>query len=125
MKQLRPSLLLALLLTVCSVGAWAQSTATLSGIVTDPSGAVVAGAHIKIHSLATGTDREDVTDGAGLYAVPSLQPGEYSVQVTAAGFSAYTVQKVSLAVDQRAAINMKLALTSAGETIQVGGGLMF
>ena len=123
MKQLRPLYVLALVLTVCSVGAWAQSTATLSGTVTDPTGAVVAGAHVTIHSLATGTDREDVTDGAGLYAVPSLQPGEYSVQVTAAGFSTYTVQKVSLAVDQRAALNMKLALSSAGETVQVDSGV--
>ncbi len=119
MKQFRLLSLSALLLVVCSMTALGQSTATLSGIVTDPTGAVVAGAQVRIHSLATGTDREAVTDGAGLYAVPSLQPGDYSVQVLAPGFSAYTVQKFTLSVDQRAAINMKLAVTSAGETVQV------
>ncbi|MCU1324476.1 MAG: Cna protein [Acidobacteriaceae bacterium] len=122
MKQLRPLSLLAPLLAVCTAGAWAQSTATLSGVVTDPTGAVVAGAEVKIHSLATASDREVVTDGSGIYAVPSLQPGDYSLQVTATGFSNYTVQKLTLAVDQRAAMNVSLALTSAGETIQVESG---
>ena len=71
-----------------SIGSgFAQSTATLSGIVTDPSDAVVPGANVKIHSLATGLDRQATTDSAGIYAVPSLEPGDYQVQVTAAGFS--------------------------------------
>ena len=100
----------------------AQSTATLSGTVTDPSGAVLPGAHVKVHSTATGLDREVVTDGAGLYAVPSLQPGEYQVQVSASGFSLYTVQKVNLDVDQTAAINAQLQVTSSGDVVQVDSG---
>jgi Carboxypeptidase regulatory-like domain/TonB dependent receptor len=100
----------------------AQSTATLSGTVTDPSGAVLAGAHVKVHSTATGLDREVVTDGAGIYAVPSLQPGEYQLQVSAAGFGLYTIQKVNLDVDQKASINAKLEVTSAGEIVQVDSG---
>ena len=107
-------------LLLVSVGAcFAQSTATLSGVVTDPSGAVVPGAQVTVHSLATGLDRQITTDSAGLYVVPSLEPGDYQVQAKAAGFSAYTVKKVSLAVDQRVTVNMALAVTSAGETIQV------
>ena len=54
-----------------------QSTASLSGTVTDPSGAVVANAQVTVHSLATGDDRVVTTDSAGLYAVPSLVPGDY------------------------------------------------
>ncbi|WP_254061889.1 TonB-dependent receptor [Granulicella sp. L60] len=100
----------------------AQSTATLSGTVIDPSGAVLPGAHVKVHSVATGIDRDLVTDGAGLYAVPSLQPGEYELQVSSAGFSLYTVKKINLDVDQKVSINAQLALTSAGETIQVDSG---
>jgi hypothetical protein len=121
--KLRLALLFILALSIGSMAALAQSTATLSGTVTDPSGAVVAGARIRIHSLATGIDREVMTDASGLYAAPSLQPGDYQVQVQAPGFSQYTVQKVSLAVDQRAAVNMKLAITSAGETVQVESGV--
>ena len=101
---------------------FAQSTASLSGTVTDPSGAVVPGAHVKVHSMATGLDRDVVTDSAGIYGVPSLQPGEYEVQISAAGFSLYTVKKLTLEVDQKASANAQLALTSAGETVQVDSG---
>jgi hypothetical protein len=100
----------------------AQSTATLSGTVSDPSGAVLPGAQVTVHSVGTGLDRQVTTDGAGIYAVPSLQPGEYQVQITAQGFSQYTVQKVHLDVDQKATINAQLAVTSAGETVQVDSG---
>ncbi|WP_433972107.1 TonB-dependent receptor domain-containing protein [Tunturiibacter lichenicola] len=107
-------------LVLISVGAgFAQSTATLSGTVTDPSGAVVPGAQVTVHSLATGLDRVIVTDSAGLYAVPSLEPGDYEVQTRSAGFSLYTVKKVTVDVDQRVTVNMPLAVTSAGETVQV------
>jgi hypothetical protein len=107
-------------LLLVSVGAsFAQSTATLAGTVTDPSGAVVPGAQVTVHSLATGLDRQLVTDSAGLYVAPSLVPGDYQVQVKAAGFSQYTVQKVTVDVDQRVTVNIPLALSSAGETVQV------
>jgi len=99
----------------------AQSTATLSGIVTDPSGAVVPGAHVKAHSLATNLDREVITDESGVYTLASLEPGDYQVQVTAAGFSLYTVQKLTLEVDQKVGLNMRLAISSAGEVVQVEG----
>ena len=107
------------LLGICALGAWAQSTATLSGTVTDPSGAVVVNAHVTVHSLATGADRAVDTDSAGLYAVPSLQPGDYKVQATAAGFSSYTLEKVTLDVARQVTVNVRLAVASAGATVQV------
>ena len=107
------------LLCVCSLGAWGQSTATLSGTVTDPSGAVVTKAHVTVQSLATGLDRVIDTDSAGMYVVPSLQPGDYKVQATASGFSTYTVPKVTLDVARQVTVNMHLAVVSAGETVQV------
>ncbi|HSY34673.1 MAG TPA: carboxypeptidase-like regulatory domain-containing protein [Acidobacteriaceae bacterium] len=114
------SFLLALaVLAFFATGAWAQSTATLSGIVTDPSGAAVAHAQVVVHSLATGLERTVTTDDAGAYVVPSLQPGDYKVQVTAAGFSATTIEKVTLQVAQSVTVNPKLAVASAGETVQV------
>jgi hypothetical protein len=114
------SLSIVALLAV-SVAAFGQSTASLSGTVTDPSGAVVPGAHVLVHSLATGVDRAVDTDGAGLYVVPSLQPGDYSLKASASGFSSTTVQKITLSVDQAATANLHLAVASAGETVQVEG----
>ncbi len=121
MKSWR-SLFLFALLAFAVAAAWGQSTATLTGIVTDPSGAVVANAQVKIHSVVTGSDRNLVTDNAGIYAAPSLQPGEYTIEAIAAGFSAFRVDKVTLELDQHVTINMKLSVVSAGETVQVEGG---
>lgn len=110
---------LAVLMMVVAVGALGQSTATLSGVVTDPTGAVVPHATVVVHSLATGLDRTVMTDGAGLYAVSSLQPGDYKLQVSAAGFSTDTIEKVTVQVAQSLTVNPKLAVASAGETVQV------
>ena len=107
------------LLGLSTLAAWGQSTASLSGTVTDPSGAVVAGARVTVHSIGTGLDRVIDTDSAGLYDVPSLQPGDYKVEVKAPGFSAYVVPKVTLDVDRQVTVNMRLAVSSAGETVQV------
>jgi Carboxypeptidase regulatory-like domain len=115
---------LGILLGILSVSALAQSTASISGTVTDPSGAVVPGAHVTVHSLATGADRVIDTDASGLYFVPSLQPGDYRVQVMASGFSNYVLEKVTLNVDQKATVNVQLAVSTAGETVQVTGTAM-
>lgn len=97
----------------------AQSTATLQGTVIDPSGAVVAGASITAHNLSTGIDRTTQSDSAGAYSVASLQPGNYSVTVQAASFSAYRVPSVALLVDQSVTVNARLAIASAGEVVNV------
>ncbi len=117
--KIRSFLWITVLLTVFGGGAWGQSTATMSGVVTDPTGAVVPGAKVMVHSLATGLDRMVVSDSAGLYAVASLQPGDYKVQVMAAGFSTDTVEKLTLQVAQDLTLNLKLSVASSGETVQV------
>jgi len=118
MKLLK-SLLFVSLVSIFSASAWAQSTASLSGTVTDPTGAVVPGAQVKVHSLATGLDRDLVTDSAGLYVAPALIPGDYSVLAIAKGFSTDTVPKITLDVDTKVTANLKLSIASAGETVQV------
>src|SRR5262245_29329377 len=100
---------------VLAGAARAQSTATLAGTVSDPTGALVAGAAVKVHSLDTNADREVVTDSAGGYVVPSLLPGNYMVRVTATGFGTFTMPRIELAVDQRATVNVKLSVASTGE----------
>jgi hypothetical protein len=111
------SLLLVALLAVSAASA--QSTASLTGTVTDPSGAVVPGAHIVVHNLSTGIDRTTQSDSAGSYSVASLQPGNYAVTVNASGFAAYKVPSVALLVDQTVTVNARLAIASAGEVVNV------
>jgi hypothetical protein len=117
MKFHIPSLL-AVIGTTAAV-AYGQSTATLTGIVADSTGAVIPNAQVVIHSLGTGQDRTLVTDSAGLYAAPSLQPGDYSLKVTASGFGTTSIPKLTLNVSESVTENVKLNVASTGETVQV------
>jgi hypothetical protein len=116
-------LLGSIVLLLVSVGvSFAQSTATLAGTVTDPTGAVVPGANIKVRSLSTNIIRETISDSAGAYVVPSLQPGDYEIRTTAAGFGTSVIKSVTLQVDQSVTANVKLNVQSSGETVQVEAG---
>jgi hypothetical protein len=110
------------LLLVSVSACFAQSTATLAGTVTDPTGAVVPGASVKVRSLSTNTIRETVSDSAGAYVVPSLQPGDYEIRTTAAGFGTSVIKSVTLQVDASVTANVKLNVQSSGETVQVEAG---
>ena len=112
---------LAILFAITGSLAFGQSTATISGNVTDPSEAVVSRAQVRVHNLSTGTDRVAVSDSSGNYAVPSLQPGNYSVIVKATGFADYKIPSLTLQVDQNVTANAHLALAAAGEVVQVQG----
>ena len=100
-------------------GAHAQSTATLTGVVTDPTGAAVAGATVTIHGLDTGLNRTLQTDSGGVYTAASMQPGNYSVTINAAGFGPFAVKQVMLQVDQRTAVDAKLTLGNSAQTVEV------
>src|SRR5258708_5079980 len=110
------------LLLVSVSACFAQSTATLAGTVTDPTGAVVPNASVKVRSLATNVIRETVSDTAGNYVVPSLQPGDYEIRTTAAGFGTSVIKSVTLQVDQSVTANVKLNVQSSGETVQEEAG---
>jgi hypothetical protein len=115
----RTHLLSAVALLSSVAAAHAQSTATLTGVVTDPTGATVPNATVKIHGLDTGLDRTLQTDSGGVYTAASMQPGPYSVTITASGFGPFVVQKVTLFVDQRTAVDAKLTLGNTAQTVDV------
>ena len=73
-------------------------TGTITGEVTDPSGAVVAGARVSAHNVDTGVDTPSTTDSAGVYTIRFLSPGHYSVTVQAKGFKTAQVPAFTLEV---------------------------
>src|SRR5947207_11551614 len=90
-----------LLLTLMfAVAAFAQTTASIKGTVTDQTGAAVVGAKITIKNTALGIERTAQTNSSGDYEVPALPPGNYSVEVQMTGFQPQQANNLSLAVSQ-------------------------
>src|SRR5712671_5714031 len=105
---------------VVSVPVHAQVTgATLSGTVTDASGAVIAGAEVSVRNTATGISKDTTTDSAGFYTVPNLPAGVYEVRVTAEGFSTAVQSNLTLAVGAQQQLNFALKIGTTSETVQV------
>ena len=114
MKRLGKILLATFMLTLGSaifVHAQIVETGTITGVVRDHSGAVIAGAKVTIRNSATGLTNTPVTDSQGLFVSPPLNPGDYVVDFEAAGFGPVE-ERVRLEVGQRVAAD---AVLSVGE----------
>lgn len=111
--------LLTLLLT--TLAAMAQTT-SLSGVVTDPTGAVIPDTVITITNKGTSATRTTVTDGAGAYALLQLAPGDYFVEAQRPGFTTYrTAEAIKLQVNTPAELKIAMALGQVSETVSVVG----
>jgi carboxypeptidase family protein/TonB-dependent receptor-like protein len=105
---------------MAGVVAHAQVTgATVSGTITDPSGAVVANATVSTTNTATTVTREVTSDSAGLYTIPNLIPGIYDIKVTATGFSTSVQSGINLSVGQQLQLNFSLKVGQASTQVQV------
>ena len=92
--------------------------ATLSGSITDPSGAAVVGVVVAIRNSATGVTRTVTSDSAGFYTAPNLVPGDYQVTVAARGFST-SVADVTLTVGSNQTLDVGMKVGAATEKIVV------
>ena len=120
-RHLTSFLLAMLVMTVLSVTAFAQvENGQISGIVTDPSGAVVPGAKVSATSLDRGTKRDTVTSGSGTYTLTGLQPGEWEVTVEGASF-AKTKRNVNVTVGARITADFKLSVSTTSTVVEVVG----
>jgi len=99
----------------------AQSdTARLTGTVTDPNGAVVAGATISVTNLGMQRSVTVQSDEAGNYVIPALPPGSYQVVVKQTGFQTLT-QNITLQTQQVAALNLQMKVGQVTDTVTVSG----
>src|SRR4051812_20510541 len=90
------------LLLLLSGGLYAQEfRATLTGTVTDPSGASVPNASVKATNKATNGVSETKSNGDGLYTIPLLEPGIYNIEAVASGFQTLKRENITLTVGQR------------------------
>jgi outer membrane receptor protein involved in Fe transport len=99
---------------------WAQvAGATLSGTVTDASGATIPQAQISIRNLATGVTTAVPSNAGGFYSVPNLLPGNYEVKAFAAGFSTELRSGVTLTVGAQQVLNFALKVGQVTQTVVV------
>ena len=95
-------------------------TGQISGVVTDPSGATVPKAKVKVYNAATGASRDTTTDDHGAYAVTHLLPSIYTVTVESAGFSKME-QRIEVTVGAKVGLNFGLTLGVSTTTVEVVG----
>ncbi|MBC7931290.1 MAG: TonB-dependent receptor [Rubrivivax sp.] len=124
-QPLRKSACALMMLLLClafgSGHAAAQSTTdgAIGGLVKDSQGAVVQNASVTVKNEETNSEKTATTDGEGRFRVVQLQPGNYSVSVTATGFGSFTQQKVVVEVGRVNSLDIALGVAGAQETVEV------
>jgi hypothetical protein len=92
---------------------------TISGVVTDPSGAVVPGATVVVKELRTGTAATSKSDNDGQYVVPFLLPGEYSITASMQGFETINRSGITLQSQEHPIVNLTLPIGAMTTTVTV------
>jgi len=114
------SAIVVLLAGIFCISAAGQSLVSgdVTGIITDPSGAVVPNAAVTLRNTGTGQTQNSTTNAAGVYRFSLLPPGRYSLKVSASGFQ--TVERnASVTVGQAATFNIKLPVGTSSQTVEV------
>ncbi|MGA2414695.1 MAG: carboxypeptidase regulatory-like domain-containing protein [Candidatus Sulfotelmatobacter sp.] len=109
----------ALILTACA--AWAQDTASITGTVTDPSGAAIPSAQVVLKNTEHGISRTGASNSSGDFLFASLPIGSYDLIVTAEGFKKYEAKGVLLRVADKARVNVALEVGTIATEVVVQG----
>ena len=115
------TVLLPIILFIQAPLATAQALSSVTGMVSDPTGAPVSSANVAVKNLETGALRNAVTDDIGRYQVLALPVGKYEVQVAKAGFQDAAHSGIELAVGQQASIDFRLRVGTVRSEIKVTG----
>jgi len=118
---MKRSVIFTALLIAIFIPAWARAQATgqINGIVTDSSGAVLPGVTVEAISAATGATRSAVSGTDGLYTIPLLAPGTYTVKASLAGFKTSQRDGVRVVVTETARVAFQLELGQFAEILTV------
>src|SRR5262245_33738804 len=121
-KDYREYLFFIALATGLAQPVFAQlGSATISGSVSDSTGAAVAGATVTVVNVDTSFKRITTSNGVGQYALPGLTPGMYNLSAELKGFKRFQQTGMTLQVDQNAEINFVLEVGQTTEVIEVRG----
>lgn len=99
--------------------AHAQITGTITGTVYDNTGAVIPGANVTLTEQSSQSVRTTVSDSAGYFAFPSLNPGQYTLKVEAKGFKSFEQPNIALQASDKRNVNATLEVGQATETVTV------
>ena len=102
----------AIVFCLSAFPAWAQTGASLSGVVTDQAGAALRDVAVTIRNVDTGVTRTIATDGGGHYQASGLRPGRFEIRAAKQGFADETRAGINLAVGQDTAVDMKMQLNT-------------
>jgi Carboxypeptidase regulatory-like domain len=111
--------LLPLLFVLACAGAFAQANSEVTGIVTDQTGAVVAGANIVLTDPATSETHTATSGGTGLYDFAGLNPGNYNMKITSKGFESYAQNGIVVNVSATSRVDVKLTVGAETQTVTV------
>src|SRR5579864_1686241 len=110
----------AFLLLSAAVSLHAQTTnGSIEGSVTDPSGGAVAGASVTARNMDTGLTQATTTTQAGIYSLPTLPPGRYSVTVEAPNLKKYAQEGVTVTTGTAISLNIPMQLGAVSESVTV------
>jgi carboxypeptidase family protein len=110
-----------LLLLATPGTAWAQGEASISGIITDSTGAVIVGATVKVRNIETGVTRTQTSDAGGRYEATLLPVGKYEVTTEQTGFRTETRTGITLVLGQNAVLDITLAVGGVQQSVDVEG----
>jgi Carboxypeptidase regulatory-like domain len=111
--------LLAMLLLVGSTIARADITGSISGIVTDSSGAVIPGAKVIATAVSTNVQHATVTDAKGFYAFPALNVDVYTVTLAQSGFDQFLMSGITINANSAVRVDIKLTVGKVSNTVEV------
>jgi len=123
LQRLYPIALLLISFLLVNQSARGQATSTLQGRVSDPSGAVIAGAEVQVTNEATGVGHAVKSNESGYYLVPDLLPGSYDVRTELVGFKTLIRKSIEIRSEEALNLDLQLEVGAASQTVEVQGGV--